>query len=89
MVDYLFGKQGGNYLGLNHALLELKKFIFYSTTEDLMSPTCCERFLVKLRSLIIKEKRLFSENNKFENFCSKWEHFTAIYDFRGPDVQNI
>ena len=89
MIDYLFGIQGGNNLALNHILLELKKFIFYATNEDLNSPTFCEQFLFKLRSLIIKEKRVSFENNKFENFCSKWEKFTSIYDFRGPDVQNI
>ena len=89
MIEYLFGKQGSKYLALNQILLELKKAIFYSTTEELNSPAFCGRFFTKLRSLIIKEKRISSENNKLDVFFSKWDHFTAIYDFRGPDVQNI
>ena len=87
MAEYLFGKQGDKHLALNHILLECKKMIFYSTTEDLISPAFCEHFINKLRLLIIKEKRLALESNSFETFCSKWETFAAIYDFRGPDLQ--
>ena len=89
MIDFLFGKSGGEYLALNHTLLELKKNIFYSTTEDLNSPSFCELFFNKLRKLIIKEKRIFTENNKYEKFCEKWKDFTSIYDFRGPDVEPV
>ena len=89
MIDFLFGKSGGEYLALNHTLLELKKNIFYSTTEDLNSPSFCELFFNKLRKLIIKEKRIFTQNNKYEKFCEKWKDFTSIYDFRGPDVEPV
>ena len=89
MIDYIFGKQGGKFLALNHILLELKKTIFYSTTEEISSQTFCEQFWNKIKSIILKEKRIFSENNKYEIFCEKWDDFTHIYDFRGPDVQLI
>ena len=36
----------------------------------------------KLRLLIIKEKRLALESNSFQTFCSKWENFADIYDFK-------
>ena len=37
----------------------------------------------------MKEKRIFSENNKYETFCERWDDFTQIYDFRGFDVQLV
>ena len=89
MMEYIFGKHGGKFLALNHILLELKKTIFYSTTEEISSQTFCEQFWNKIKSIILKEKRIFSENNKYETFCAKWDDFTHIYDFRGPDVQHI
>lgn len=89
MIEYMFGKQGEKYLALNHILLELKKTIFYSSTVDLNSPSFCEQFYNKIRSLIIKEKRIFCEKNKFENFCERWGNFLTIYDFRGPDVDSV
>ena len=89
MIDYIFGIQGGKYLALNHIELEFKKTIFYSTTEEISSQTFCEQFWNKIRSIIKKEKRIFSENNKYETFCERWDDFTQIYDFRGPDVQLV
>ena len=64
MIEYMFGKQGEKYLALNHILLELKKTIFYSSTVDLNSPSFCEQFYNKIRSLIIKEKRIFCEKKQ-------------------------
>ena len=87
MIDYMFGIQGEKFLALNHILLELKKKIFYSTTEEISSQSFCEQFWNIIRKLIMKEKRIFSEKNKFEIFSTRWNDFTMIYDFRGPDVQ--
>ena len=87
MIDYMFGIQGEKFLALNHILLELKKKIFYSTTEEINSQSFCEQFWNIIRKLIIKEKRIFSEKNKFEIFSTRWNDYTMIYDFRGPDVQ--
>ena len=86
MVEYLFGLGGDRNIAIDHILLELKKTIFYSTLEDLTNPSFCEHFQNKIRLLIIKEKLVMSENDKLEFFFSKWENFTTIYDFRGPDV---
>ena len=86
MVEYLFGKMGEKYLALNQILLELKKDIFYNANEFDSSEAFCEHFICNLRSLMTKEKQLAMKNNKFVNFSIKWEHFTAIYDFRGPDM---
>ena len=39
--------------------------------------------------LIIKEKLLALKNGNYETFRVKWENFTEIYDFYGPDCQVI
>ena len=36
MIDFLFGKPGGEYLALNHTLLELKKNIFIQQLKNLI-----------------------------------------------------
>ena len=76
-------------MGLNHFLLEFKKTIFYPTTADLNSPTFCGQFYNRIKTIIIKEKQLSLKNGKFSQFCVKWENFSAIYDFRGPDIQMV
>ena len=86
MEDYLFGIKGGKHLGLNQLLLELKKSIFYNANDFATSDAFCEHYICQTRSLIIKEKQIALKNNKLDNFSSKWEQFTMIYDFRGPDA---
>ena len=85
MVEFLFGKTGDAYLALNHALLELKKLLFYSTKETLELPHFPELYFSRIRTLIIKEKIIALKNNKYDEFSSKWNDFVSIYDFRGPD----
>ena len=89
IVDYLFGLQGGKYLGHNHFLLKLKKTIFYSTTADLDSSTFCAQFYNKMKDVINKEKQIFMKKGNFSQFCTKWESFTPVYDFRGPDIEIV
>ena len=89
IIDYLFGLQGGKFLGHNHVLLELKKTIFYSSTADLNSETFCDQFYNRIKSIIIKEKEIALKNDKFSQFCIKWESFSKIYDFRGPDLEIV
>ena len=36
---------------------------------------------------MIKEKAIALSNNRLTSFNEKWEQNTAIYDFRGPDIQ--
>ena len=81
----MFGIPGFKGLGLNHILLELKKAIFYSKLNDLVSPTFISKFLNQVRLMIIKEKAIFMKNDNYTFFEEKWKNFTAIYDFRGPD----
>ena len=84
-VQYLFGF--GNNEGLNHILLELKKELFYNWDENVSVGTFCERFQVKVRKLMIKEKQIMLLNNKFEEYLNKCKTFLPIYDFLGPDRQ--
>ena len=85
LTDYLFGMMGSEHLGLNHILLELKKYVFYSSAECISSPSFFNIFLLKIRNLIIKEKIIAQRDSNFSAFCIKWKFFTNIYDFRGPD----
>ena len=85
--NYLFGFIELNRVGINHVLLELKKLVFYSCKDNISVVAFRELFLSKIRSLIIKEKNIAHSNNKYATFCSKWDSFTAFYDFRGPDLQ--
>ena len=39
--------------------------------------------------LIIKEKMLAFCGDSYETFRVKWENFTEIYDFYGPNSQVI
>ena len=86
-IDYLFGKKGNDYLALNHALLELKKMLFYSSNELIDSPSFIEIYLKRIRSLMIKEKSINLKNNNMGAYETKWNNYVAIYDFRGPDLQ--
>ena len=85
MVDYLFGLGGIKNMATNQILLELKKMIFYSSPEEISNGAFCDRFKNNIIILIIKEKCLLSNSGEFESFYTKWENFTSIYDFRGPD----
>ena len=86
LVEFLFGLGGNEFSALNQILLELKKNIFYSSTDELSDVAFCEQFKAKLRNLIIKEKQIVFNYN-VDKFSSKWKNFTNIYDFRGPDLQ--
>ena len=43
-------------------------------------------FLRILERLLIKEKQIALNTNKYENFAQKWGDFRrGLYDFMGPD----
>ena len=56
MVHYLFGFKDNK--GLNHILIELKKELFYNWDVNVEVDAFCERFLVKIRKLMVKEKHI-------------------------------
>ena len=87
LVTYFFGFQ--NNVGLNHILIELKKEIFYNWNINVSVNVFCERFLAKLRNIIIKEKKVMFKNDSYDLFYTKWINFRDIYDFLGPDFQII
>ena len=82
---YLFGFS--NNSGLNHALLELKKLIFYSWNPNIRLNLFLDLFTVTVRKLIIKEKQSINSVKSYDQLKSKWENFKEIYDFNGPDAQ--
>ena len=87
MVNYLFGFQGTEFRGLNHILLEFKKHIFYSWVEDASVLSFFEEFRRQIQYIIVKEKQIALNSEKFATLASKWEKFTEFYDFFGPDCQ--
>ena len=87
MIPYLFGFL--NNKGLNHILIELKKELFYYWDVNVEVDTFCERFLAKIRKLMVKEKHIMLANNEFDKYLEKWNQFREIYDFLGPDCQII
>ena len=74
--------------GINHFLLELKKFIFYTLQDDFDNQPILllKRFLTRMRFLIVKEKEIAIRKDKFDSFAKKWKPFcNIIYNFYGPD----
>ena len=47
----------------------------------------CEQLKSKVKALMSKEKLIALSNDRLTSFNEKWEQYTAIYDFRGPDLQ--
>ena len=86
MINYLFGFNGEPNLALNHTILELKKMIFYNLLDFNNPDAFCEHCFDKMRALIMREKTIAEKNDHLEIFYTKWNKFTAIYDFRGPDL---
>ena len=93
MIDYIFGFARATKFsdGLNHCLLELKIFIFYNSKDwgEQNVQVILKRFIHMLARLMVKEKLLAIRNNKYELFVEKWDYFSAVYDFRGPDFEMI
>ena len=85
--NYLFGFSGIKTKGINHILLELKKHVFYNWNADIGEIAFCELLKSKIKSVIIKEKIIAQSKDQLPLFDEKWENYTAIYDFRGPDNQ--
>ena len=38
---------------------------------------------------MIKEKNCIKSIEMFEKFTQKWDRFTPVYDFRGPDLNIV
>ena len=85
--NYLFGFMGLKREGINHIFLELKKHVFYNWCAEIETDAFCEQLKNKVKTLMIKEKTIALRKNRLSSFNEKWEQYTAIYDFRGPDMQ--
>ena len=79
MKQYMFGFQGTKFLGLNHILLELKKYIFYNFEENVGVAQLFERFNRRIMHLMIKEKMLAPSADNYEKFRVKWENCTVLF----------
>ena len=87
LIEYIFGFQDKNFVGLNHILLELKKELFYNCGENVSIDAFFVNFRKKIMHLIIKEKQIALSKDKLDLFVEKWKLFVSIYDLMGPDCQ--
>ena len=75
--------------GLEHILLEAKKFIFYQIKEQniLETPLLFASFKNKIKNLIIIEKKVAESKSMLDQFEKKWD-FCAItfFNFYVPDL---
>ena len=89
--QYIFGFQGKKHVALNQILLELKVFNFYyikenpQTREDILQKI----YFARIKKIILREKDIALLSNKYDEFDEKWENFTYIYDYRGPDIDIV
>ena len=65
---------GGQNLGLNQVVLELKKELFYNKETTVNKNQFLNIFLSKIRTIMIKEKLVMFNGSKGEEYISKWEN---------------
>ena len=85
--QYLFGFKSN--AALNQILLEFKKEVFYNFDGNLGLIVFFERIIDKIRRIMIKEKICIKSDQMYDQYIKKWDSFTAIYDFRGPDLNIV
>ena len=82
-LQYFFGFK--NNIAVNHIVLELKKELFYNWDSTVDVGIFLERFVAKIRKIMIIEKKCIKTDKMFNQYSKKWNEFIVIYDFRGPD----
>ena len=82
-LQYFFGFK--NNIAVNHIVLELKKELFYNWDSTVDVGIFLERFVAKIRKVMIIEKKCIKTDKMFNQYSKKWNEFIVIYDFRGPD----
>ena len=84
-TDYLLGFMDKRKQGINSALIECKKFLFYSFSDQINIDIQVEMYKTRLRRIILLEKKYFSKLNKMNQFFDKWQDFSPVYMSYGPD----
>ena len=89
--EFLFGFESECNQALNLVLLELKILNFYSLPKDanLGLNSLKKLFLNRIRKIMLQEKNMSHIKNKYDEFEFKWEKYTAVYDWRGPDLDHV
>ena len=87
LKQYLFGFKSN--AALNQILLEFKKEVFYNFDGNLGLVIFFERIIDKIRRIMIKEKTCIKSDQMYDQYIKKWDNFTSIYDFRGPDLNIV
>ena len=83
--EYFLVFKDKKYEGLNCALIELKKFIFYNFSPDKNINLLLSLYTYRLRRIILCEKRFYFSINKIDFFYEKWKYFAPVYQIHGPD----
>ena len=84
-INYFLGFQGNQYEGLNCALIELKKYIFYNFDKDKSIKINFRLYKSRLRRVILCDKRYHFSCDKIDHFYKKWSKFSSVYQIYGPD----
>ena len=71
MREYLFGLNEANNEGINHILIELKMFLFYTFDYNDTVEQATKRFFGIVRRDITKEKSLAHNSTKYDSFVEK------------------
>ena len=88
---HLFGLESECNQALNLILLELKEFNFYTLPKEVnLGHVILEKlFFKRIRKIMLHEKYIGQHSKNYDEVEFKWEHFTAIYDWRGPDLDML
>ena len=84
-LEYILGFVDKDKEGLNCALLELKRFVFYNFDEPKNHESQFNIFKSRLRRTILLDKKFYCSKNNHDFFYKKWELFCPIYMIHGPD----
>ena len=92
MSSFLFGNVGGpnTNAGLEHILLEAKKFLFYDVREhrNLTANVQFQLFKHRVKYLIWLERKIAINTNRLEKFEQKWNLCeTTFTDIFNPDPE--
>ena len=91
LKTFLFGniENSKTNKGLEHILIEAKKYIFYELAENknINADLHMASFKNKIKNLIAIERKTAENRNNLENFLVKWECCEVAFNILDPDVE--
>ena len=91
MKNFLFGNIGRSKInkGLEHILLEAKKYIFYELGDqaNINAEFHMTAFVNRIKHLVMLERKIAENLNKMEKFEEKWECCETVFNIFDPGVE--